>query len=435
MDASGHMCCKLENLEFIKKHKISESAFTRNRKLPFIVMFILILRNSVKSLQLILNEFVIAANKNFSITAGAFTKARKKFKHTAFIELNDDIIDIYYKDQNFKRFGGFRLLAFDGSKITLPKNNEIKEKFGSKSIGNQTGNNIGQYSRATFQACYDVLNHIAMKSILGHGSSYEVNLAEEMIPSLKPDDLSIFDRGYASSLFMARLIKEKKHFIIRCPKISFKAVQKMFEADAPESMTVQVNVSDRHNKEVKKCGLPSTIKIRLIRVILPTGEIEVLATSLLDETTFSIDDFSYLYSLRWGVETFFSKLKGRLALENFTGKSVESIYQDFWSTILISNLETIMIEDIEENMNTNAIPEGKTRKNQKINKAVSFNAIKNMAFEIFLNEPDKNKIINKLTKLFIMNPITVRKDRKVLRKRIFQNQSLNFQKRKRKHVF
>lgn len=214
----------------------------------------------------------------------------------------------------------------------------------------------------TGESCYDVLNHIEMKSILGHGSSYEVDLAEEMIPSLKPDDLSLFDRGYASYPFMARLIKEKKHFIIRCPKTSFTAVQNMFDNDAPESMTVLIDVSYRHKKEVKKLGLPSTIKIRLIRIILSTGEIEVIATSLLDETIFSTNDFSYLYSLRWGVETFFSKVKGRLALENFTGKSVESIYQDFWSIIFISNLETIMTEDIEEKMNAEKPSENKNKK-------------------------------------------------------------------------
>lgn len=114
MEAISHICQRLEDSEFINIHKISATAFTRVRKLTFFVMFILILRNSVKSLQLILNEFVIDAKKDYSITAGAFTKARKKLKHTAFTELNDDIIGIYYKDQNIKRFRGFRLLAFDG---------------------------------------------------------------------------------------------------------------------------------------------------------------------------------------------------------------------------------------------------------------------------------------------------------------------------------
>ena len=139
-----------------------------------------------------------------------------------------------------------------------------------------------------------------------------------------------------------------------------------------------------------------------------------------------------MYSLRWGVETFFSKVKGRLALENFTGKTVESVYQDFWSTVFISNLETIMTEDVEDAMNANKPEENKDK---KINKSVSFNAIKNMAFEIFFNEPDKEKVIDKLTKLFVMNPVTVRPDRKVLRKKTSDTQSLNFQKRMRKHVF
>jgi hypothetical protein len=255
-------------------------------------------------------------------------------------------------------------------------------------------------------------------------------LAEEMIPSLKSDDLLIFDRGYASYSFMARLIKEKKHFIIRCPKVSFIPVQNMFENDSPESITVLLDVSHRHKNKIKKLILPSVIKIRLIRITLSSGETEVLATSLLDEVAFPKKDFKYLYSLRWGVETFFSKVKGRLALENFTGKSVESIYQDFWSTIFISNLETIMIEDVEENINAN-----KTRKKIKINKAVSFNAIKNLAFDIFFNEPDKEKVANQLTKLFIMNPVVVRENRLVSRKKISDTQSLNYQKRKRKHVF
>lgn len=417
---------------FINQHKVSTVAFTRTRKLTFIVLFILILRKSVKSLQLVLNEFVLEAQKDFSITAGAFTKARKKLKHTAYQELNEDIIGIYYRDLSIKRFRGFRVLAFDGSKITLPGHREVKAEFGSKPIGNHTGKALGEYARATFQACYDVLNHMAINSVLGHGSAYEVELAEKMILSLKPDDLSLFDRGYASYPFMARLIKEKRHFIIRCPKISFSAVQKMFGKDAPSSMTVNIGVPYKHQEKMQKMGLPSTIKIGLIKVRLSTGDVEVLATSLLDEAAWTHEDFKHLYSLRWGVETFFAKLKGKLSLENFTGKTVESIYQDFWSTVFISNLETLLVEESEASINADKPQENKR---QRINKAVSFNAIKQMAFELFFNEPDKDKVMNKLTTLFMMNPIIIREARHVPRKKISDTKSLNYQKRMRKHVF
>jgi hypothetical protein len=108
-------------------------------------------------------------------------------------------------------------------------------------------------------------------------------------------------------------------------------------------------------------------------------------TSLLDEQTFSATSFAELYHLRWGVETFFSKIKGRLGVENFTGKSVEAIKQDFWSTIFISNLETILVEDVEVEMNEKL---SKGKLNKAVNKAVSFNAIKNLAFDLLSSKQD-----------------------------------------------
>ncbi|MCD8499995.1 MAG: IS4 family transposase, partial [Gammaproteobacteria bacterium] len=174
------ICKKLNSVEYINKHKSNPTAFIRVRKLAFITVFVLILRNSVKSLQLMLNEFILETKQCYTITSGAFTKARKKLKHTAYVELNADIVDLYYRDGDIKRFRGYRLLAFDGSKITLPQGEAIKNEFGSKPIANQA-DALGEYSRASYQACYDVLNNIAVSSILGHGSSYEVDQAVEMI--------------------------------------------------------------------------------------------------------------------------------------------------------------------------------------------------------------------------------------------------------------
>jgi hypothetical protein len=179
-------------------------------------------------------------------------------------------------------------------------------------------------------------------------------------------------------------------------------------------------------------GLPEEITLRLVKVVLPSGEVEVLATSLMDEQTFTIETLKELYFLRWGVETFFSKVKGRLDLENFTGKSVETIKQDFWSTIFISNLETVMTEDIEEGLNAD-LTNGKLRKS--INKSVSFNAIKNFAFDILSTKSDMDYIVKQLSKLFLMNTLVVRKGRKVDRHKISNARSMNYQKRIRKRVF
>lgn len=124
-------------------------------------------------------------------------------KHTAYIELNDGIIQLYYRDNDIKRLRGYRILALDGSRIILPKSRAIKEAFGAKGISNHTGKDLGEYSSALYQSCYDVLNQMAVHSILTDGTAYEVDLVEEMLPALEAQDLLLFDRGYASYSLMA----------------------------------------------------------------------------------------------------------------------------------------------------------------------------------------------------------------------------------------
>ena len=63
-----------------------------------------------------------------------------------------------------------------------------------------------------------------------------------------------------------------------------------------------------------------------------------------------------------GGETYYSRVKGRLCLENFTGKTVESVKQDFWSTIFISNFETLAKEGVEEEMNQTSTEDSHEKK-------------------------------------------------------------------------
>ncbi len=80
--------------------------------------------------------------------------------------------------------------------------------------------------------------------------------------------------------------------------------------------------------------------MRLVRVVL---DIEVLITSLLDETRYPEGCFKVLYHLRWEIEDVYKRLKSRLEIENFSGKSVLSIEQDFHAKILTQNLTTLTV--------------------------------------------------------------------------------------------
>ena len=65
------------------------------------------------------------------VSASAYSQARHKVKHTAFIELLEkSVIEVMYGDNDYKTFKGHRLLAIDGSSLRLPNTPETREKFG-----------------------------------------------------------------------------------------------------------------------------------------------------------------------------------------------------------------------------------------------------------------------------------------------------------------
>ena len=110
---------------FKGRHRVSDRAFTRVRCLPFAVVLVLILRKSVKSLQNVVNEAMAWLTAD-PVTASAFSQARYRLQHTAFIELNQKaVVESRYRDGNFRTFWGFRILAVDGSKWLLPETDDV----------------------------------------------------------------------------------------------------------------------------------------------------------------------------------------------------------------------------------------------------------------------------------------------------------------------
>jgi hypothetical protein len=105
---------------------------------------------------------------------------------------------------------------------------------------------------------------------------------------------------------------------------------------AEEIITMKTNKT-----AMEKClekGLSiKPLRLRLVRVELDS-EVEVLITNLLDNERYPARGFKALYHLRWGVEENYKRLKMWVELENFTGKSVLSVKQDFYARVLSGKL-------------------------------------------------------------------------------------------------
>lgn len=422
----------LDDKSFIIRSKHAPADFTRSRVLTFRTVAVLLMAKGSRSLQLALNEFIPKLGTSAAtVSKVAYSKARRKLKHTAFIELNREaVVRTMYEDGDYETLYGLRLLAVDGSKIILPTSDETRATFGTVPYKNQRPDVAGEYSYALASVLYDVLNRVALDAQLAPIQTYEVDLAAVHLQYTETTDLVIYDRGYCSFRMLALAVQAESQFLIRCPSNGFRIVRDMLTGNGRDDVVVTLSAPSNLLADPKTQGLSPQVTVRFVRVTLDTGEYEVLATSLLDQQQYPTTIFKELYYCRWGIETFYGILKTRLNVENFSGLSVESIRQDFHAAVFLTGAETILTEDTEEYLEKQHGGGSK-----KVNKAVAFNAIKYRAFELFYSKEPEERVIAELEELFRQSPTLVRKGRNPPRKPSSSRQVLNFWKRKRKTVY
>ena len=396
----------------------------------------MVLQKTLKSVQLHLHALMRSLEDTQettrgSVTAGAWTRARAKLRHTAFIELNEEVLlKEFYRSDAIELFQGRRLLAIDGSVIALPSSQGVFSVFGEQKAGNQNEGYSKSYAQGQCGVVYDVLNNLALKARLDAYGTSELSQARDLLPlALRKGDIVTADRGFANAPFMSCVLAADGDFVVRVPRKSFKQSRALFEAkQAGQSVTCDVMVE--RNSIGRSKG--EVIRTRFVSVDIPGGQREVIATSLLDEQAYPAQLFGWLYHQRWGVETYFHELKNRLDLENFSGRSVESIYQDFYAMIFVSNYETVLTRPAQEDLTRKKKPTGLP---VKVNHSVSYHLIKEYALDLFFSDLPEEAMLEKLTQLFQQNPNYKRQRDPTAHNNTSRKTSANYRKRIRKITF
>ena len=437
---------KILSNSFKSENRMNKKDFTRDRKLPFSKVLLTIVRKSVKSIQNVLNE----TQKHLSnlldedletISKSAYSQARDKLNYKAFEELANDARDMFYSDDEYKIYKGFRLLAIDGSMVTLPNNDDIKKEFCTTNVINQYKDKSKKIVQARVSVLYDVLNNIVIDGVITSSKISEIAISRDNhFKKIKENDLILADRGYPSYEFFSIITQTyNSNFLIRMKRTVYKEIQFLFDKNSLVKDTVVTlkPTTKKLKEEMIQQKLPLEIKVRFIQVILDDGEVEVIGTSVLDSNVLQTKDFKELYFKRWAIETYYEIIKNRLSLENFSGLSALAIKQDFFATIFISNLETIITlctnEELEAKSNN--------KYKQKTNKSVTFNTVKNYCFELFYSNKDIEVIFEEMSKLFLTSTIAIRPNRhfdrptREIGKNVKAIKSANFSKRKKKSVF
>jgi len=270
----------------------------------------------------------------------SLSRSRKKLPWTIFRDILDDAVELAYKlwprDPAYL-WHGMPAIAFDGSKYNLPATAENRNEFDPQSGLVHEGK--GHFPQCLVTTAYDVFRRIPVARTVAsiHGSEREEALS--MLPSIPPGAVLLFDRGYPSYYVISSLRDNYNgYFIFRCPaKCTFPAVEQFVRSDRQEGYILLApsnnylgGLSRRQRKKAK------VIQLRIIRLVSPDGTVSVLLTNLLNQSSFPWEDIVSLYFRRWEIETNYRNEKVVLEIEEFHGKSANSIRQELYAVTIMS---------------------------------------------------------------------------------------------------
>jgi len=229
------------------------------------------------------------------------------------------------------------VFAVDGSKFNLPGNDELREKFDPNSGLDKPGK--GHYPQCLVTTVYDVFRRIPIaRSVAPVGTSEREEFLK-LLPLIPDNQLLVFDRGYPSYEMLKKLNDDYSGvYIFRCPATnSFPAIEQFLDSNKDEDI-IFIKPSKKYLQKLSKTQRKQqkSLKVRIIKLISPDGEISVLLTNLFNCDKFPKEDIQNLYFRRWEVEVYYRDEKVTIEIEKFHSKTYNGIMQELFAVATMS---------------------------------------------------------------------------------------------------
>ena len=230
-----------------------------------------------------------------------------------------------------------------------------------------------RFTMALASIVYDVLDDYIVHASFHRYLASERAAAIEHLKSLEDlniyqNSIVIFDRGYYSENLFRYCVAHNHPCLMR-----LKANYNLSKKCSGDIITKLYGNANEGTQD---------IDIRVIEVVLDDGTKEYLATNLFD-TAITKDMFRELYFYRWPVETKYKELKSRFAIEEFNGATTISVFQEFYINMLLSNLSSLIKNDVDEKIEISAKDTNKYR--YQANRAFIIGRIKKLLPQILCN--------------------------------------------------
>lgn len=371
---------KLQDENFKKKVLLKSSAFSRKQNMTFEDMVKFMIRDNKKSTSNeLIDYFKITNNIENTITKQAFSEQRQNISYEVFNLLNEEFIEDFYDEENYKTFHEYIVIGNDGTNVEIPNDPKLKKIFGTAKGNKLTKNPPAKASASGF---YDCLNNIMLLSEIYKYSQDEkyflINQIDKLIDLMADKRLLlIFDRGYVCTELLILLSSKGIKYVFRCPNNTFNEIKTVESKDEMIEISVTKPKTNKFKILNKEEYIDTKIKTRLVSIELDTGEIEYLMTNLeVEEVPYS--EMKDLYFKRWNIEKSFEILKNKLQIENIGARTENGVKQEFFACILLYNF----LEDIKNQMN-NDIANNKDNKYQyKVNMNILVGTLKKNLIEI-----------------------------------------------------
>ncbi len=321
----------------------------------------------------------------------------------AFWSLDHKILRHFYESSQPRLFHGKRLLAVDGSTLRLSGvSTQCAAYFDPKA------QKRGDTSLIRWSCCYDILNGLCCDSTIAPHHTSEQALIFGHLDVCGSSDVLVMDRNYASFRLCRHLQNIDLAFVARFKVKQFTSLLGDFlESDEQERILLW-SPSSRQKRQCETLEIdPSPLTVRLVKVLLITGEVEVLITNLDVEDGWDLKRLAEVYRLRWCVEEGFKLYKSRAQIERWSGKSVTAVEQDFYARVLLANISTLLSNGAQRIIQRSS---RHCRQRHQLNRTHALCETRNVLLEL-LKCSNLIQSLRELRTMFLQNPCPIRPGR------------------------
>lgn len=247
----------------------------------------------------------------------------------------------------FDKWRGHRLVAVDGTCMTLANTSELCKTFGL-SKGNY---GVRRYPLIRMVCLSLVETMVVINYRLGNYKTDENALLKPLLKTLRKGDLLLADRHYAgANLYWLYMANGLEYLTWAHQKLIVSRLKRLWSY-GQNDFIARLKIGDAYLR--KNPELPKYIRARFIQVetrVRGKRQSIWLVTSLLDADKYPAMEVAGLYLKRWRIETLFHQFKIDGGADILRSQSSTAVYKEIAARVCAINIvQTIMLEAAEVN--------------------------------------------------------------------------------------